>query len=188
MKGGRKMKKSNLRLLTMMLVLAMSLTQLAFAEEDEVVTVSGEGIEEALVDQSPYFEQCVLYNNQDPYTVALVVPNKLAVNSYLKNNNIDPFSEQGRHEGLQLLNNEINQYRSGGKYENMFPERWLPAATAVLPEEFSEENKLINSTMKVVRGKVIEYFRDDLEHLYTPQGKDFFNEKNKSNISRFIVG
>ncbi len=149
---------------------------------------SPEGIEEALVDQSPYFEQCVLYNNQDPYTVALVVPNKLAVNSYLKNNNIDPFSELGRHEGLQLLNNELNQYRSGGKYENMFPERWLPAATAVLPEEFSEENKLINSTMKVVRGKVIEYFRDDLEHLYTPQGKDFFNEKNKSNISRFIVG
>ena len=149
---------------------------------------SPEGIEEALVDQSPYFEQCVLYNNQDPYTVALVVPNKLAVNSYLKNNNIDPFSEQGRHEGLQLLNNEINQYRSGGKYENMFPERWLPAATAVLPEEFSEDNKLVNSTMKVVRGKVIEYFRDDLEHLYTPQGKDFFNEKNKSNISRFIVG
>ena len=48
MKGGRKMKKSNLRLLTMMLVLAMSLTQLAFAEESTVVMVSGEGIEEAL--------------------------------------------------------------------------------------------------------------------------------------------
>jgi len=48
MKGGRKMKKSNLRLLTMLLVLAMALTQLAFAEESTVVTVSGEGMEEAL--------------------------------------------------------------------------------------------------------------------------------------------
>ena len=42
------MKKSNLRLLTMLLVLAMALTQLAFAEESTVVTVSGEGMEEAL--------------------------------------------------------------------------------------------------------------------------------------------
>lgn len=148
---------------------------------------SPEGIEEALVDQSPYLEHCVLYNNQDPYTVALLVPNKTAVNTYLKDKNIDPFSKEGRDISLQLLNKEINEYRRGGKYENMFPERWLPAATAVLPEGFSEDNHLINSTMKIVRGKVIERFKDDLDYLYTPQGKDFFNEKNKENITKVMV-
>lgn len=148
---------------------------------------SPEGIEETLVDKSPYFDQCVLYNNQNPYTVALVVPNKSAVNSYLKYRKLDPGSEEGRREGLVLLNNEINQYRKGGKYENMFPERWLPTATAILPEVFSEDNKLINSTMKVVRGKVIEHFKDDLDYLYTSQGKNFFNTKNKENLSKIMV-
>ena len=37
---------------------------------------SPEGIEEALVGQSKYIDQVMLYNNQSPYTIALIVPNK----------------------------------------------------------------------------------------------------------------
>ena len=36
---------------------------------------SPEGIEEALVDQSPFIDQCMLYNNQNPYTSGMIVPN-----------------------------------------------------------------------------------------------------------------
>jgi long-chain acyl-CoA synthetase len=41
---------------------------------------SPEGIEEAIVDQSSIIDQCMLFNNQSPYTVGLVVPNIQAIN------------------------------------------------------------------------------------------------------------
>jgi long-chain acyl-CoA synthetase len=28
----------------------------------------------------------------------------------------------------------MNQYRTGGIHENLFPQRWLPAAVGLLPE------------------------------------------------------
>ena len=37
---------------------------------------SPEGIEESLVEHSPYIDQVMLYNNQSLYTTALIVPNK----------------------------------------------------------------------------------------------------------------
>ena len=40
---------------------------------------SPEGMEEAMVDKSPYIDQIILHNNQNPYTVAVVVPNKDAL-------------------------------------------------------------------------------------------------------------
>ncbi len=36
---------------------------------------SPEGIEEAIVEQSAFIDQVMLYNNQDPYTVGMIVPN-----------------------------------------------------------------------------------------------------------------
>ncbi|WP_282014568.1 AMP-dependent synthetase/ligase [Marinifilum flexuosum] len=145
---------------------------------------SPEGIEEAFVDQSPLMDQCILYNNQDPYTIALVVPNKAAIVAKLKEQNLTPDTEEGQKAALNLLQAEMNEYRPGGKYEEMFPHRWLPTAVAILPEAFTEENKLLNSTMKVVRDKVIAYFKEYVDHLYSPEGKNFFNEKNRQSIER----
>lgn len=145
---------------------------------------SPEGIEEALVDQSPYLDQCILYNNQDPYTIALLVPNKGAIVNYLLKNNLTLDSDQGQQAALQLLKSEVDAYRTGGRYQDMFPQRWLPNAVAILPEGFTEENKLLNSTMKVVRDRVIEYFRKYVDFLYTPEGKDFFHQMNKETINK----
>jgi long-chain acyl-CoA synthetase len=60
----------------------------------------------------------------------------------------------------------------------------LPTAVAILPEGFTEENKLLNSTMKVVRDKVIAYFKDYVDFLYSPEGKNFFNQKNQQSIEK----
>ncbi|WP_421918964.1 AMP-dependent synthetase/ligase [Marinifilum sp.] len=143
---------------------------------------SPEGIEEAFVDQSPLMDQCILYNNQDPYTIALIVPNKAALVAKLKEQNLTPDNEEGQKAALELLQAELNEYRREGKYEEMFPHRWLPTAVAILPEGFTEENKLLNSTMKVVRNKVITHFKEYINYLYSPEGKNFFNEKNKQSI------
>ncbi len=146
---------------------------------------SPEGIEEAFVDQSPYIDQCILYNNQDPYTIAMLVPNKGAIQSYLKKQGLSSKSNEGQVEALKLLQSELNAYKTGGKYQDMFPQRWMPTAVGVLPEAFTEENKLVNSTMKVVRDKVITYFKDYVDFLYTPEGKNVLNSKNKETIQNF---
>jgi len=146
---------------------------------------SPEGIEEAFVDQSPYIDQCILYNNQDPYTIAMLVPNKSAIQSYLKKQGLSSKNDDGQVKALKLLQSELNAYKTGGKYQDMFPQRWMPTAVAILPEAFTEENKLVNSTMKVVRDKVITYFKSYVDYLYTPGGKNFLNAENKKTIQKF---
>ncbi len=147
---------------------------------------SPEGIEEALVENSPYIDQVMLYNNQSPYTVALIVPNKEALLRYLRQNNLDPHEEKGQIAVLQLLEQEIREYRSGGKYEGEFPERWLPATFAVLGEAFTEQNRFLNSTLKMVRRRIAEYYKDRLDYMYTPEGKNIFNYQNKVILKRMF--
>lgn len=40
---------------------------------------SPEGMEEAIVDKSPFIDQIIIYNNQSPFTGAIVVPNRDAL-------------------------------------------------------------------------------------------------------------
>ncbi len=40
---------------------------------------SPEGMEEAIVDKSPYIDQIIVHNNQSPFTGAIVVPNREAL-------------------------------------------------------------------------------------------------------------
>ncbi len=129
---------------------------------------SPEGIEEAIVEQSPYIQQILLYNNQNPYTTAMLVPEMDAINRELVKHHIEPGSEEGNRKALNIISDEINKYKKGGEHEGMFPDRWLPAAFVVLPENFNQENGLLNATMKMVRGKIVERFSRQLEFLYTP--------------------
>jgi len=135
---------------------------------------SPEGIEEAFVGQSKYIDQVMLYNNQSPYTIALIVPNK--DNLKRKGYNLD--TEEGRKDALKKLEKELNKYKKGGDFEGMFPERWLPSTFAVLPEPFTEQNQMINSTMKMVRGKIEKAYAKRIEYLYTAEGKQPLNQEN----------
>jgi long-chain acyl-CoA synthetase len=141
---------------------------------------SPEGIEESLADNSHYIDQVVLYNNQNPYTAALVVPNKEALKRYvrLKKPQLDWATDEAKKMALEKLQSDINEYRKGGKYEGLFPERWLPAVIAVLKEPFTEQNGLVNSSMKIMRGKVEKRYADRIERLYASGAKNIVNKEN----------
>ena len=143
---------------------------------------SPEGIEEALVGQSKYIDQVMLYNNQSPYTIALIVPNKDNLKRKLAYKDLTLESEEGRKYAIKKLEKELNKYKKGGDFEGMFPERWLPSTFAVLPEPFTEQNQMINSTMKMVRGKIEKFYADRIEFLYSAEGKQIFNEKNLDSL------
>jgi len=149
---------------------------------------SPEGIEETIVAHSPFIEQAMLYNNQSAYTVGLIVPNKEAILGYLHHLHLSCHSDEGQTAALRLLESEINRYREGNKSAGMFPERWLPAAIAVLGEGFTEQNRLMNSTMKIVRGRISEFYQNRIDYALTPEGKDFCNYQNKNIVKRFEEG
>ncbi len=145
---------------------------------------SPEGMVEAIVDKSPFIDQILIHNNQDPFTSAIIVPNAEALRQELDKRGV----KEGRVEAAaDILGTEIDRYRAGGPYAGEFPERWLPAALAIVDEHFTEQNGLVNSTMKVVRGKVEEHFKDRLDYLYTAEGRKLKNEKNLAAL-RKIVG
>lgn len=127
---------------------------------------SPEGIEEALVEHSRYIDQIMLHNDQSPSTVALVVPNQEAVGSYLAHHARTRGTAEADQAVVRLLEKEIDAYRAGGRHAGIFPERWLPSRIAVLDEPFTEQNGLMNSTMKIVRGRIEARYKDRLAELH----------------------
>jgi long-chain acyl-CoA synthetase len=155
---------------------------------DDGEKFSPEGIEEAISEQSKYIDQCMLYNNQKPYTVALIVPNQHALKLYLEEKNLTADSDEGKRAVITLIENEINEYRTNGKFGNMFPQRWLPVAFGILEESFTEDNGLMNSTMKIVRGKIMDKYQDLIDYLYTLDAKIVTNDRNIEEVEKMKLG
>ena len=141
---------------------------------------SPEGIEESIVENSRYIDQMMMYNNQNPYTIALIVPNKEALKRYVHHKHPDWNwdSVEAKELALNKIQREFNEYRKAGKFHGTFPERWLPAAIGLLPEAFTEQNQLMNSTMKMVRGKIEKRYEDRINYLYSAGGKNIINTHN----------
>ncbi len=152
---------------------------------DDGEKYSPEGIEEAF-ETSKYIDQVMLFNNQKPYTVVMVYPNKENLKRIIREHGKDPASSEGHEAALKIIEAELNEYRNHGKYGDMFPQRWLPPAIGILPEGFTEENRMMNSTMKMVRPKIMEVYADLLDFLYTPEAKIIDNEKNLKAIAHIL--
>jgi long-chain acyl-CoA synthetase len=145
---------------------------------DDGEKFSPEGIEEALVQQSKFIDQCMLYNNQNTYTTALVYPNIQALKAWMEAHHLQPDNPETISEIIKLMEQQIDQFLAGGKLQDMFPHRWLPSTFGILQEGFTEDNGLLNSTMKMVRPKITERFNDRIQYMYTPPGKNIHNETN----------
>lgn len=143
---------------------------------------SPELIEESLQENSKYIDNVILHNSQDPYTIALLVPNRDNLKAYAEAKGLDPKSQEGKEAMLTKIQDEINAYRKGGSKYGAFPDRWLPAAICVLPEGFTEANHMVNSTMKVVRGKVEKAYEDRMAFAYTVEGKNIINKMNLQSL------
>jgi len=154
---------------------------------DDGEKYSPEGIEETITDRSPYIDHLMLYNNQDKYTTALLVPNKEALERWAKKQNINISDEEGQKALLLEIEAVVNQYKQGGKYDDLFPSRWLPSSIVVLDESFTLDNGLLNSTGKMVRTKVVEYHRGKIEFLYTPEAKRIENPVNIEAIMKLLA-
>jgi long-chain acyl-CoA synthetase len=144
---------------------------------------SPEGIEEAIVDHAHTIDQVMLHNNQSPATVALVVPNREALLSWMSHHGHAPDTVEGQDAALRHFEAGIDVFRAGGKLAGMFPERWLPSTFAVLEEPFTEQNRFLNSTLKMVRGRIEEHYADRIAELHRAEGANVCNARNRAAIA-----
>ncbi len=147
---------------------------------------SPEGIEESIVDLSDTIDQCMIYNNQSPFTVGLIVPSVPALRRHAQEAGVDLNTTEGLDFAMRAIGRQLEEFRRGGAYANLHPERWIPAAVAILPEAMTEANKMVNSTMKMVRGRVTEVYADTISQLFKAEMKDFANERNRAALRKII--
>jgi long-chain acyl-CoA synthetase len=153
---------------------------------DDGEKYSPEGIEETITDRSKYIDQLMLYNNQSKYTTALLVPNKEALQRWADHHKINLSDSKGQESVLLEIESVINEYKPGGASGDLFPSRWLPAAISILAEPFTLDNSLLNSTGKMVRAKIVEYHRNKIDYLYTPEAKNIVNPENIKAIKKLF--
>jgi long-chain acyl-CoA synthetase len=138
---------------------------------------SPEEIEEAVSNSSPLIEQTLVYNDHNRFTGALVTLNREAVQARI--------SERGfstADELLDELRSSFYSFKEDHSYRNRFPERWIPASFQIVAEPFTEQNKMINSSMKMVRFRIVQTYQDLLDEMFREDGPNHKNERNRETV------
>ena len=122
---------------------------------------SPEAIEEAIINNSELINQVMAYNEQSKTTSALITVNYGLLKARA--------AEKGLKNAEQLLAEIESSFYAFKDDSIEIPGQWIPSTFAVIEEEFSEANKLINSTMKLVRHKVKDYYKDRIDLMYADE-------------------
>lgn len=142
---------------------------------------SPEGIEEAIVNSSDIIAQAMVYNDMRPYTVAVITLDEQAVQRKIKENGL-----KSADEVILAIQKSLNIFRESDEYRNQFPEIWIPRTFAIAQELFTEQNQMINSTMKMVRHKVLESHKDLVESMYNDEGLHPMNNYNRNAVKKLL--
>lgn len=122
---------------------------------------SPEGMEEAIVNVSDLVAQVMIYNDHKKFTTAIITLNVVAVKDVIKKQNITNTTVL-----LEEIRKSFYQFTTEKEHRNQYPEKWIPKKFAIVKEPFTEGNKMINSTMKMVRGKITETYQADINKMY----------------------
>ena len=122
---------------------------------------SPEEIEEAIVNSSSMINQVMIYNDQKKYTSALLTLDQSNVKNRVKTNNITSAKDI-----IQQIKNELLLFNLQPEFKGKFPSKWIPSQFQIIEEDFSEENKMVNSTLKMVRHKITETYQNRIDLMY----------------------
>jgi len=146
---------------------------------------SPEGIESSILDDTPCIQQIMLYNQQSPCTIALVVPNVNSLKATLQLRQLSLDTEAGQTAAISLIQDSLNAYRKGGAKSGLFPDIWLPMTFAILDKPFSVEDGLLTSTQKLVRYKIATKYEERIRSLFTSQGMNPQNDANREALDHY---
>ncbi len=136
---------------------------------------SPEEIEDAVSNCSEFVLQCVLYNDHCKYTTAVVSIDQNRLKNYAQAHGITSGEKL-----LEVVTDSFFSFTHDFSYKNSFPRQWIPSVFHIAPEPFSEQNGMVNSTMKIMRFKVIANYKEAIDRMNTVDGKA---ENQKINIA-----
>lgn len=142
---------------------------------------SPEEIEEVISNSSVMINQIMAYNDHKKYTTALITLNKKNIEDWIKKNNID-----NAYKVSDKIREELLLFKQHKDFRNRFPEKWIPANFQIIEEAFSEDNKMINSTMKMVRFAILNAYQDRIDLMYGTNAQQNSTEKNKQVVQKMF--
>jgi long-chain acyl-CoA synthetase len=111
----------------------------------------------------PAVQNAVIYGDNRPYTICLIVPDFFVLEKYAEKHNLpaDIKTLIQRKDVQDMIANEITSFLRGkyGNYE--IPKKFLFVA-----EIFTLENGMLTQTMKLKRRVVLQKYMDQIEMLY----------------------
>ena len=120
---------------------------------------SPESIEEAIINNGELINQVMAYNEQSKTTTALITLNEGLLKSRA--------AEKGLKTAAELLKEVENSFYAFKNTDVDIAGQWIPSTFAIAAGEFSEANQLVNSTLKLVRHKVREYYSERIDLMYS---------------------
>jgi long-chain acyl-CoA synthetase len=136
---------------------------LLIAEDGE--KYSPETIEEAVISNSRFVNQIMVYNEQCKFTSALITLNADELKEAVRAAGITGTGDAELDRIIGLIQDDLESFKNKGEYAAI-PPRWRPASFAVIAEPFSEDLGLVNSTLKLVRRKTREFYRRRIDEVY----------------------
>ena len=127
---------------------------------------SPEVIEEAIISTSKYIHQIMAYNEQCKFTSALVTLNGEQLRTDVEEQGLSINSTGDLDKIIIMIRDDLSAFTKHPDYSGI-PPQWRPASFAIIPGVFDENNGLVNSTLKLVRYKVRDYYRPRLEEIYS---------------------
>jgi long-chain acyl-CoA synthetase len=111
---------------------------------------------------SPYILNVMVYGDNRPYNVALIVANLEAVQAWAKENGVSDDGEKllSNSKVRGLFKKELDHY--GQKFKGFEGVKDF----ALISEDFTTENGMLTPSLKVKRRKVFERYQDLIEGLY----------------------
>jgi long-chain acyl-CoA synthetase len=109
---------------------------------------------------SPYIANALLYGQNKPHNVALVVPDVEAVHKWADEKGITLGELEESKELKELLKKELDE--RGAEFKGF--ER--PRDFAVVAEDFTPDNGMLTPTMKLKRRVILSKYQDRIDALY----------------------
>ncbi len=117
---------------------------------------------EELLQLSPYITQACIHGFNKPFNVALIVPDRLALEKWAKEQGIDGGYDAvlAHAKTRKLFEEQIEHYSQDfKKYE-------VPRAFRLIPEEFTVDNGMLTPKMSLKRNVVQERYAKEIAELH----------------------
>jgi len=125
---------------------------------------SPEEVEEVMINNLPILNQLMVYNDHEVITTALVTLQDDVVAKLL--------AEKGCKDPESALHAIEENLRSYEKFATSIPNVWIPVRFAIMEKPFSEADGLVNSTMKLVRYKTVEFYKARIKAMYAGESEN----------------